>query len=155
MTIPSLRKIAILAPILFLAGMSMDAQQSSRITGAIESGRRVALSGRVPRNARQQNDMGRVESAFPVSGVTLFLRPGGAGQAALAQLLREQQDPSSPNYHKWLTPEQYADQFGAAQGGVDQIVDWLKAQGFDLSRVARGRNWITVNGTAAQIANAF
>ena len=35
-----------------------------------------------------------------------------AQQAALDRLLADQQTPSSPNYHKWLTPEQYADRFG-------------------------------------------
>jgi len=37
-----------------------------------------------------------------------------AQQAALEQLLKEQQDPASPNYHNWLTPETYADRFGAS-----------------------------------------
>ena len=73
----------------------------------------------------------------------------------LAQLLREQQDPTSPNFHKWITPEEFADRFGASDGDVKQITTWLESQGLTVSRVARGRNWIGVSGTADQVRNAF
>jgi len=75
------------------------------MNGRIENGRRLTLAGRVPRQARLQNDLGRVEGNFELPAITLNLQPTPAAQAELAQLLREQQDPSSPNYHKWLTPE--------------------------------------------------
>ena len=37
-------------------------------------------------------------------------------------LTKEQQDPSSPNYHKWLTPEQFGQQFGVPQRQLDSLV---------------------------------
>jgi uncharacterized protein (TIGR03437 family) len=73
----------------------------------------------------------------------------------LQQLLEEQQNPSSPNYHKWLTPEQYADRFGVTQTDIDKITAWLTSQGFTVNSVARGRTWMTFSGTAAQIRSAF
>ena len=63
-----------------------------------------------------------------------------AQQAALEQLLAEQQDPASPNYHNWLTPEQYADRFGVSQNDIDKIVSWLETEGFTVDQVARGRD---------------
>ena len=74
---------------------------------------------------------------------------------ALTQLVAEQQDRRSPNYRKWLTPEQWADRFGLSHGDIQKLTAWLKSQGFTVLNVARGRNWITFSGTAAQVQSAF
>ena len=96
-----------------------------------------------------------MDPGFQIPAVTLFLKPSDPGQASLNQLLQDQQDPASPNFHHWLTPEEYADRFGASQSDITQISDWLKAQGLNVSSVARGRNAITVTGTADAVQNAF
>ena len=62
--------------------------------------------------------------------LTLMLKGSTAQQQAAAQLVSEQQDPASPNYHRWVTPEQYADRFGVSQNDVAQVVQWLQSQGF-------------------------
>jgi subtilase family serine protease len=69
--------------------------------------------------------------------------------------LAQQQDPKSPKYHQWITPEQWADRYGLSQNDVAKISAWLKLQGFAVGNVARGRNWITFSGTAAQVEAAF
>src|SRR3982751_6298492 len=155
MNSPGHRRLAAFASLLLLASMSIEAQQPGRITGAIENGRRMPLAGRVPRHARPQNDLGRVAGNFELPNITLHLQPTAAAQSALTQLLREQQDPTSPNFHKWITPEEFADRFGASDGDVKQITTWLEREGLGVSRVARGRNWIAVSGTADQVRNAF
>jgi subtilase family serine protease len=67
----------------------------------------------------------------PVSGsaTSLCARPSAAQQAALEQLLAEQQDPASPNYHNWLTPETYAERFGASAADMDKVAAWLRFRG--------------------------
>ena len=127
--------------------------QTSRLAGRIDDTRRVRLAGRVHPQARPENDLGAVDAAQPMPTMTLVLKPGD-GQA-LTQLLQDQQDPSSPNFHKWLTPEQYASSFGASASDVDQIVAWLKSQGFQVANVAKSRTFITFNGAAEQAQNAF
>jgi len=138
-----------------LAAGIADAQQVSRISSRLDNGRRVALAGRVHRKANPQNDLGRVPAAFAMSDVTLVLKPSASGQAALTRFLNQQQDPNSPNYQKWLTSDEFGARFGAADADIQQITDWLKSQGLSVNNVARGRNWITVSGTAAQIGAAF
>ncbi len=44
--------------------------------------------------------------------MVLAFKPGAAQQAGLDALLGEQQNPLSPYYHQWLTPEQYGKRFG-------------------------------------------
>ncbi|MGO9008928.1 MAG: protease pro-enzyme activation domain-containing protein [Bryobacteraceae bacterium] len=129
--------------------------QPGRITARIDSNQSVVLTGRVPRLATAQNDAGAVAGDFPLPGITLMLKPSAAQQADLTQLLQAQQDPASPSFRQWLTPEQYADSFGASAADLAKIAAWLEAQGFTVGYVARARNFISFSGTAQQVSNAF
>lgn len=131
------------------------AVQPDRIAGAIDSGAVVRLKGNVHGLARRDFDLGRVNGAEPMSGVSLAFKPSAAQQAALDKLLKEQQQRSSPNYHKWLTPSQFADRFGLSRNDVNKVVAWLKAQGFTVTRVANSRNQVFFEGTVAQVESAF
>lgn len=139
---------------LCLVAWELSAQQD-RITSPIDNSKRVTLTGHVRPEVRPQNDAGPVAPSFQMQGMTLLLKPSAAQQAALDQLLADQQNPNSPDYHKWLTPEQYANRFGASQSDINKIVGWLESQGFTVNNVARSRNAITFSGTAQQVQNAF
>jgi hypothetical protein len=129
--------------------------QPSRLPARIDSGRTIALIGHVRPQATAQNDVGPVADSFQLPAVTLMLQPSAAQKADLTQFLAEQQDPSSQNFHQWLTPEQYADRFGVSNEDISKISEWLRSQGFSVGDVARSRTWITFSGTAAQARNAF
>jgi subtilase family serine protease len=58
--------------------------------------------------------------------ILLQLSSSPEQEAALAQLLAEQQDPASPRFHQWLSPEQFGEQFGAAPEDIATIVAWLE-----------------------------
>jgi subtilase family serine protease len=92
---------------------------------------------------------------MPLVGASLVLSRTPAQQKALNQLAAAQQNPASPLYHRWLTPEQYAAQFGVAAADIAAVTTWLEQQGFTVSPVARSRNRIFFSGTAGQVANAF
>jgi len=128
---------------------------NNRITGAIDNHRRVMLSGNVTPRTLSAIDQGSMDASAVLPYVTLVLIPSASQQADLDQLLKEQQDPSSPNYHHWLTPEQFAERFGVSQADIDKITAWLTQQGFTVKSVARGRNAISFSGTAAQVQSAF
>jgi subtilase family serine protease len=85
----------------------------------------------------------------------LQLKSAPEQDAALEQLLVEQQDPQSANYHRWLTPEEFGAQFGVAQEDLDVIANWLEGHGFRVNGIARGRRSIEFSGTAGQVENAF
>ncbi len=121
----------------------------------IVPGQMVALVGSVPPKAKPQYDKGPIDPQFTFGSVTLQTSPSASQETELDQLMAEQQDPSSPHYHQWLTPAQYADRFGLSHNDIDKITTWLKAQGFTVTRVAGGRNSIVFSGTALQIENAF
>jgi subtilase family serine protease len=113
------------------------------------------MSGHVHPAARAEYDQGRVSPSLQLSYATLTLAPSAAQQTALDQLLADQQNPTSPNYHRWITPEQYAQRFGASDADLSTISTWLQSQGLKVDAIARGRNWIAFSGTAAQVEAAF
>jgi uncharacterized protein (TIGR03437 family) len=131
------------------------AAQRNRIAGRINNGQRVVLHGHLHPKALPETDQGAVDPSLPLPRVTLTLQPSASQQAALKQLLAQQQDPTSGNYHHWLTPEQYADQFGVSQTDLNQIVSWLQSRNLTVVGVARARTWIAVSGTAAAVGTAF
>jgi uncharacterized protein (TIGR03437 family) len=129
--------------------------QRARLTQAIDNSRRVRLAGHMHPLARTEFDRGPVQPSMQLQSLNMILKPSAEQQAELNQLLAAQQDPSSPDYHRWLTPEEYADRFGASPEDVGKITQWLQAQGFHVTGVARARNWISFSGTAAHVASAF
>ena len=131
------------------------AAQPSRITRVIDNGDRVALRGHIYPKALPQYDQGRVRPSLPISYVTLELGQSDTQKADLERLLVEQQKPGSPNYHRWLTPEQFAQRFGPSDADIAKITAWLQGQGMTVTSVARGRGWIAFDGPAAQMENAF
>ncbi len=147
-----------LLPALVLASLFSTlsyAATPDRISGALNSGQTVALRGSVHHSALPQFDQGPVDPAMQLGTITLMTAPTAAQQKAITQLLAQQQDRKSSNYHKWLTPEQYADRFGLSRNDIQQMASWLKTKGFTRIQQARGRNWISFTGTAAQVQSAF
>lgn len=128
---------------------------ADRVTGPLGGGPTVALKGNVHRQALPEYDAGPADPAMRLGSITLLTVPTAEQQKALSKLITDQQNPKSPQYHKWLTPEQWADRFGLSQNDMQQITSWLKARGFTIQNVARGRNWVVVSGTAAQVARTF
>src|SRR5262249_40167237 len=89
------------------------------------------------------------------SYITLTSAPTPSQQAALEKLLEEQQNPSSPNYHHWLTPEEFGDRLGLNRGDYAKVVAWVESQGLHVESLARARNWVAFSGPADQVRRAF
>jgi subtilase family serine protease len=129
--------------------------QRNRITGKIDNRRRVSLKGHIHPKSLAGTDEGPLEASSALPYVTLSLKRTAGQEEALSRLLAEQQDPASPNYHRWLTPEEYAGRFGASQDDIDRLSSWLRDQGLSVVSVARARNWLAFSGDAAQAESAF
>jgi hypothetical protein len=84
-------------------------------------------------------------------GITLPLR----NTAALQALLQAQKDPNSPQYHRFLSRQEFVAQFGPTQADYASVIAFAKAQGFNISRTFDNRLLVNVSGTAAQIGKTF
>lgn len=73
----------------------------------------------------------------------------------LNQLLQEQNNPLSPLYHQYLTPQQFADLFGPTQDTVNQVVSYLRSQGMHVGTVSSNHTLINASGSVATVEKAF
>jgi hypothetical protein len=142
------------AALLAALAASLAAQQD-RVAGPVDRSHVRELTGNTHPIGRSLVDVGAVDPALRLNRVTLMFQRSSTQQTALDRLLRDQQDLSSPNYHKWLTPEQFANQFGLSPNDIATISSWLRSEGLVVGGVARSRNSIWFNGTAAQIQTAL
>lgn len=127
----------------------------ARIPITIDNSRRITLPGHIHAGVLPANDQGRADASLQLPYVTLALQPSAAQQADLTALLQRQQDPSSPDFHRWLTPEQFADRFGLAQSDIDKITAWLQSQNLTVLSTARGRNAVSFSGPVRAVESAF
>lgn len=126
-----------------------------RLAGGISNASRSALAGSQPERVRSAQDLGAVDGATPLQSMTLVFNRSAQQQADLDALLAAQQDPSSPQYHQWLTPAAFGARFGMADADLAKAQAWLQSQGFTVDAVSPSRNSITFSGSAAAVASAF
>jgi subtilase family serine protease len=154
------RQLAVLSGILFGLTLSSSGQAvwghaQARITGPVDPQSLTTLKGNTLAVASPSNDRGRVPDETPTGRLLLQLKPGPDQQAALDSLVRAQQDPKSPSYHKWLTTSQYAQQFGASDADIETVSGFLSQQGFNVSRVLPNKLAIEFSGTTGQLRSTF
>ncbi len=140
--------------LLSLSATTLLAQQD-RIAGPVDRLRKVAIRGNVHPSANSQFDAGPVDPQMKLDHVMVMLKRSAAQQADLDQLLAEQQDRSSRNYHAWLTPEEFADRFGTSPNDIARVVSWLQSEGLVVDGVSRARSWVRFRGTAGQVQAAL
>ena len=126
-----------------------------RITAAINESQLTTLRGNTHPYAQARFDTGAAPDSLPMQRMLLVLTRSTGQESALEALLEQQQDSSSPNYHAWLTPQQFGQQFGPADADIQTITLWLESHGFTVNRVSNGRTVIEFSGTAGQVRAAF
>jgi Pro-kumamolisin, activation domain len=126
-----------------------------RINAPVDDTIRTTLAGNTHPLARPEFDQGAAPPELPMSRMLLVLKRSAEQETALQQLMDQQHDKSSPNYHRWLTPDQLGQQFGPADQDIQAVTSWLQSHGFQVARVGWGRTAIEFSGTAAQVRDAF
>jgi subtilase family serine protease len=141
--------------LLYTLGSSAQSRSRDRLSQAIDNNQHLIVPGNVSPLARPEFDRGRVEGSMLLNHVALSFRLSADQQHELDELLAQQQDPTSVNYHKWLTPEEYADRFGLSANDIAKVTGWLQSQGLAVEGVSRDRTEVYFTATAAQIGAVF
>ncbi|MGB0035511.1 MAG: Ig-like domain repeat protein [Candidatus Acidiferrales bacterium] len=134
---------------------AQTANVQSRITQAVDERNLVVLGGNTHPMANPAFDRGEAPGSLPMSRMLLVLKHTPEQETAIKQLIAEQQNQSSPNFHGWLTPQQYGQMFGPSDADIQKITSWLQTHGFQVANVTQGRHTIEFSGTAAQVQQAF
>jgi uncharacterized protein (TIGR03437 family) len=142
--------------LLFVVALAAPLEaQTDRIVGSIDSRSVVALKGNSNPRARVSLDRGRLDAWRRIGGITLNFQGTAEQRAELAQLLKDQQNPSSSRYHQWLSPAEVADRFGLSRADFAKVVAWAESQGLEIDYAAATRTFLRCSGTAAQTERAF
>ena len=130
-------------------------QIAPRITQAVDNTIRVVIPHSTHPLALPAYDVGRLDGSTSLQRIILIL--GGSPQQDhdLVTFIDSQQSAGSPDYHHWLTPDEFGQRFGPVPQDIQAVTSWLQQQGFTLGSVARSGRWIQFSGTAAQVEAAF
>jgi subtilase family serine protease len=93
--------------------------------------------------------------ARPARTLAMRLTMALRSRSDLDRLLAEQQEPSSPEYHRWLTPDEFTNRFGPAAADLTRVTDWLKRKGFAVDSADASTREVWFTGTVAQAERAF
>ncbi|HXN52818.1 MAG TPA: S53 family peptidase [Candidatus Acidoferrum sp.] len=126
-----------------------------RITQGIDETNRVAVAGNTRPEARPANDRGAVVNDFAMDHMLLQLKRSPEQELALQQFLDALHTQGSPNFHHWLTAQEFGERFGLAKPDLDAVTGWLESHGFHVNVVYPSGMLIDFSGTAAHVRKAF
>jgi subtilase family serine protease len=126
-----------------------------RITQPVDSASMSPLTGSLHPMAKAEFDQGLADNSKVIQGMSIHFKRSEAQEASLNALLKAQQDPGSPFYHKWLTQTAFGQQFGMSSADLDKVSGWLQQEGFTVTSVATSKNSINFSGNIAAIEKAF
>jgi len=110
------------------------------------------LGGHVPSVVAHLSSLGRLNGTNELHlAIGLPLR----NQSAMYSLLQQLYDPSSPNYGKFLSPQDFAEQFGPTEADYQSIVNFARTNGFTVVGEHSNRTLVDVVGKVSDIQRAF
>lgn len=76
-------------------------------------------------------------------------------QDQLDGLLLSLNDPTSTNYHRWLTPEEFTQRFGPTEEDYEKVIGFAKANGFEVTGRSTNRMLLDVESSVTNIEKAL
>lgn len=112
------------------------------------------LNGHVP-SAIARFHLQPLYSLPETNQLTLAISLPLRNEQALNDLLKQTYDPNSPNYHHYLTPDQFTAQFGPSRQDYDALVQFFRSNGLTVTRVYSNRMLLDASGTVGTIQKVF
>jgi subtilase family serine protease len=113
---------------------------------------RIILKGNHPALVDHLTSAGATDPQMPLR---MRLRLAVQNRTTLDRLVSDQQDPTSPRYHQWLTSAEFDAQFGPSQAQIEEVAAWLTSQNFHVTATSIPFRIITFTGTSSQVQQAF
>jgi len=110
------------------------------------------LAGHVPLEVRNHTAVLKYHASLDIEArIILPLR----NQPELAELLEDLYNPNSPKFHKFLTPDQFAQRFSADATDSMQAQEFLKSAGISLTGQSGNGTVLRVTGPSEAYEQAF
>ncbi len=121
-------------------------------TASISAAERKTLHTGVPEVAAQ---LPRLERLPGTSRLRLAVGLGWRNQARLNNLFRQLYNPASVNFHRFLTPEQFTEQFGPTEEDYQNVISFAKANRLEVVGKFDNRAVLDLSGNVSDIEAAF
>jgi hypothetical protein len=125
------------------------------ITQKVSDANLVTLAGNTRPEAIAANDRGPLAPDTPMEHMLLQLKRSPEQEQALSKFVDELQTAGSPNYHNWITAQEFGQRFGLAPQDLATITGWLESHGFTVNVVYPSGMMIDFSGNAGQVRQAF
>ncbi len=122
------------------------------ISAQVPAAERQKLHGSVP---AMMGHLRALERLAGTNRLNLVMVLPLRNQEALASLLGQLYAPTSPAYHRYLTPEQFAERFGPTRQDYATVMAFAEANGLLVTRTHPNRTLVDVNGAAADVEKTF
>jgi len=110
------------------------------------------LSGHIPAGISRLSTVGHLD---PSQRLNLAIGLPLRNQAQLSSFLDQLYNPANSNWHRFLTVEQFTEQFGPTTNDYQVVIDFAQKSGFKITGMPSNRMLLKVNATVGQIENAF
>ncbi len=137
---------------LVLALTMAGATVSAHPAGVQPPPARITLKGQLVPALQHLKPVGATPSAAALQ-LSISLQPRNSTQ--LQTLLVQLDDPTSANYHHYLTPTEYTQSFGRTSSEIQQIESYLTSQGIHVTAVAPNNLLIDATSSVATAEQAF
>ncbi len=112
----------------------------------------TATQAITPHYLASAHDLGPLSASQPLT-VRVALAP--RNKAALEEFVADVSNPASPTFGQFLTPAQFAQQYGATPAQVEQVVSYLRSAGFTSVVAEPNDLLVSADGTAQLAEKAF
>jgi hypothetical protein len=125
---------------------------ASATEGIGAEARRLSLPGHVPAAVSRLSPKGRVPATNEVGlSIGLPLR----NETALDELLVQLYDPASTNFHRFVTPAEFAARFGPTEEDYQAVIQFAAANGLRVAGTHSNRVVLDVRGSVSSVEQAF
>ena len=113
---------------------------------------KTVLPNNVPAFTSSSSDLG---PADPTKSITVTLTLASKNASGLTTFVNEVRTPGSASYHAFLTPAQFATNYGATSTTVTAVKNFAAANGLTVTHIAPNNLIMSIRGTVANVEKAF
>ena len=143
------RNVSFVAASLMLIAVSLLAM---RVVVRADQNSRTLLNGHEVPLIQQAH---LIQNTSPTQQLNLSIGMQLRNPSGLDSLLSDIYDPNSPQYHQYLTPDQFEQMFAPTSDQVQQVITYLQSQGMTITGVAPNNLLIDATATVSQVQSAF
>jgi subtilase family serine protease len=140
-----MKKTSLVLALLLVCAQTASAQNAARTT----------LPGTTRAEIAGAQDLGPVPDDMQLEHVLLLMQRSPAAEAAAEAYADALHDPSSPQFHRWLSSAEIGQMFGASPPDIEAVSSWLRGEGLQVNRVLPGSMVIDISGSAGEVGKAF